>query len=590
MINDRIRLLREKMKENGIDFYIVPSFDAHQSEYVANHWKAREWISGFTGSAGTAVISLKEACLFIDGRYHVQADNQVAGTEIKVFKEGLVGVPSYLQWIKENVEDNQTIGFDGKVFSYKSYKELIKKFERKNVKICADFDLIDEIWEGRPAIPAEEVMELSTQYCGKNRIEKIDDIRKEMKELGADAYIVPNLDDIAWIFNIRGRDIPYCPFSISYGIITSTDAKLFINQDKLSEDVKNSLCNDGIKLKKYEDIYDDLSNLNEEALLFNPAFTSVTLLNSVKDGVVKIPNGFIAEKMKAVKNSIEIENLRNCQVKDGVAMVQFLKWIDESVSNDQVTELNVSEKLKELRSNQELNQGESFNTIAAYRDNAAMMHYSATENSYKKVRERGFLLVDSGGQYLDGTTDITRTISVGELTEEEKIDYTLTLKSHINLAMAKFLKGVTGYYLDILARKPMWDRGMDYKCGTGHGVGFFLSVHEGPQNISYRKNDTVLEPGMIVTNEPGVYKAGKHGIRTENMILVVEDKTTEFGEFLKFETISYCPIDTKPIVKEILAEEEINWLNGYHKMVFEKLSGRLNEEEREFLKTKTMEI
>ena len=590
MINDRIRLLREKMKENGIDFYIIPSFDAHQSEYVADHWKAREWISGFTGSAGTAVISLEEACLFIDGRYHVQADNQVAGTEIKVFKEGLVGVPSYLQWIKENVKDNQIIGFDGKVFSYKSYKELVKKFERKNVKICSDFDLIDEIWEERPEIPAEAVIELSTKYCGKSRIEKIDDIRKEMKELGADAYIVPNLDDIAWIFNIRGRDIPYCPFSISYGIITSTDVKLFINQDKISEDVKKSLYNDGVQLKKYEDIYDDLSKLNEESLLFNPEFTSVSLLNSVKEGVIKIPNGFIAEKMKAIKNPIELKNLRNCQIKDGVAMVKFLKWIDESVSNDQVTELNVAEKLKELRAEQELNQGESFNTIAAYRDNAAMMHYSATENSYKKVKERGFLLVDSGGQYFDGTTDITRTISVGELTEEEKIDYTLTLKSHINLATAKFLKGATGYYLDILARKPMWDRGMDYKCGTGHGVGFFLSVHEGPQNISYRKNDVKLELGMVITNEPGVYKAGKHGIRTENMILVVEDKTTEFGEFLKFETITYCPIDTKPIVKEILTEEEINWLNHYHKMVFEKLNGRLNEEEKEFLKIKTMEI
>jgi len=590
MINNRIDLIRKKMLENKLDFYIIPSFDPHQSEYVACHWKTREWASGFTGSAGTIVISKNEACLFVDGRYHVQADNQVKGTEIKVFKEGLVGVLNYMDWIEENASSGEIVGFDGKVFSYKAYSDLLNKFEIKNININYNFDLPGEIWEDRPEIPSETVMELSAEYCGKTRIQKIDEIRAEMKKAGADSYIVPNLDDIAWIFNIRGKDIPNCPFAISYGLITMDSAKLFISKNKIPEMVSKSLKEDGIDIREYDEIYEELKKLSAKSLIFDPSFTSIFLLDLIDEKVKRIPQGFIATKMKAVKNSTEITNLKKCQIKDGIAMVKFLKWIDESVPENQVTELNVSDKLKDLRGDQELNQGVSFSTIAAYGPNAAMMHYSASKDNFKEVKEKGFLLVDSGGQYLDGTTDITRTISVGELTEEEKLDYTLTLKSHINLAMARFLKGVTGYYIDILARKPMWDRGMDYKCGTGHGVGFFLSVHEGPQSISYRKNDTVLEKGMVITNEPGVYKAGKHGIRTENTLLVVEDRTTEFGEFLKFETISYCPIDTRPVLKEIMTEEEIKWLNDYHKTVFEKLSEKLDKEETEFLRIKTMEI
>lgn len=590
MINSRINDLREQMKLHNIDCYIIPSFDAHQSEYVADYWKCRKWISGFTGSAGTAVITLDKALLWTDGRYHVQAEKELEKTEYILMKQGIQGVPKIEEWIVENLENGATVGFDGNLFAYSSYKNFLIAFERNDLKINYAHDLLTPIWSNRPAIPATPVMELAVKYAGKSRVEKLEEVREEMKRLGGESYLLPNLDDIAWLFNIRGNDVLFSPFVVSYAYITMSEVYLFVEESKVPEEVKQSLHNDEVQLKPYEEIINFLGEVEVASVLYAPATTSVSLVKAFASNVKGIEKGDIATRFKAIKNEIEIKNTRNSQIKDGVAMVEFKKWLMENVPKGTVTEISVEEKLREYRAKQPLNMGESFHTIAGYGANAAMMHYAATEENYATIEEKGFLLFDSGGQYLDGTTDITRTVAVGDLTEEEKIDYTLTLKSHIGLAQAQFLRGTCGPHLDILARRPMWEVGLDYKCGTGHGVGFLLNVHEGPHTIRCGQNAVALELGMIVTNEPGVYKAGKHGIRIENTMLVVKDQVTEFGEFYKFEVVSFCPIDTKPLKKEMMTEKEVKWLNDYHLQVFEKLSPHCDEATKEFLKEVTKAI
>ncbi len=590
MINNRVASLREQMKEKQIDCYIIPSFDAHQSEYVADHWKCRAWVSGFTGSAGTVVVTMDKALLWTDGRYHVQAEKQLEGSEYILMKQGLHGVATIGEWIASELKDDATVGFDGNLFAYSSYKDFVRDFELTNFTMNFAHDLISPIWTDRPAIPQTEVMELAVEYAGKTRTEKLAEIREEMQKLGGDSYLVPNLDDICWLFNIRGNDIAYCPFVISYALITMTDVYLFIEGSKLPEAVKTVLEADGVTLLPYEETVSFLGGLDVNSVLYAPVYTSVSLVKAFKDSVKRIEKGDIATRFKSIKNAVEIENTRNSQIKDGYAMVKFHKWLKETVPSGKVTELDVADKLKEFRAEQPLNLGESFNTIAGYGANAAMMHYSATPESHSVVEEKGFLLFDSGGQYMDGTTDITRTVAVGPVTEEEKTDFTLTLKSHIGLAEARFLRGSCGPHLDILARKPMWDMGLDYKCGTGHGIGFLLSVHEGPHTIRCNQNDVALEIGMMFTNEPGVYKAGRHGIRTENTMLVVADRETEFGEFYKLETISFCPIDTAPLNKDIMTDSEIQWLNNYHTQVFEKLSPLCTDEEKAFLAEMTAAI
>lgn len=590
MINNRVAALRAQMKEKGIDCYIIPSFDAHQSEYVANHWKCREWISGFTGSAGTVVVTLDEALLWTDGRYHVQATSQLEGSEYVLMKQGLHGVPTIGEWISSRLANDACVGFDGNLFAYSSYKDFVVEFELNNFTMNFDHDLISPIWTDRPAIPTTEVFELEVKYAGKSRSEKFSEMRKEMTKLGGDAYLIPNLDDICWLFNIRGNDIAYCPFVISYALMTMEDIYLFVEGSKVPTSVKASLEADGVKLLAYENTLAFLNDLDVTSVLYAPNYTSVSLVKAFKSSVKRIEKGDIATRIKAVKNPIEIENTRQSQLRDGHAMVKFHKWLKENVSKGVVTELTVADQLKAFRAEQALNIGESFNTIAGYGPNAAMMHYAATPEKFSVVEEKGLLLFDSGGQYYDGTTDITRTVAVGPVSQEEKEDFTLTLKSHIGLAEAKFLRGTCGPHLDILARKAMWDRGMDYKCGTGHGVGFLLSVHEGPHTVRCNQNDVGLEPGMIFTNEPGVYKAGKHGIRTENTMLVVKDCETDFGEFYKLETISFCPIDTAPIAKELMTEGELKWLNNYHATVYEKLSPLCSDEEKIFLAEMTKAI
>lgn len=590
-VNEKLKALRELMKEKGMDAYVIPSFDAHQSEYVPEHWKSRAWISGFTGSAGTVVVTLDEAGLWTDGRYFIQAEKELKGTEIKLFKMRQPGVPTYSEWVAEKLKNGDCLGFDGKVFSCNQAKELEEKLEDKNIKIDDRYDLIDPIWNDRPELPLEKVYIHEVKYSGKSTKEKLNIVREEMKKKGAEYYLLSSLDDIAWLFNIRGNDVRNNPVTISYALASMDNAILFIDNRKITDEVRALLKENGVEIKEYEEVENTLKNIDSASSIFyDPNKISRWLYGCMPEGAKKVKGKDISMLLKTIKNEVEIENLRKCHIKDNVAMVKFLYWLDNAIKKEEVTEISASDKLESFRRQQENFIGTSFDTIAAYKDHAAMMHYRATEENQYTLKPEGMFLVDSGGQYLDGTTDITRTIVLGEITEEEKRDFTFTLKGHIALCRAKFLHGVTGTNLDVLARLPLWEQGIDYKCGTGHGVGFLLSVHEAPQRFSIEYNDTRLEKGMVITNEPGVYKEGKHGIRIENTILVAEDQLTDSGQFMKFEVLSYFPIDLDGVDASLLTEVEKSWLNNYHKNVYEKLSPYLNEEEKEWLKKETREI
>lgn len=590
-VREKIEAMRNLMREKKIDAYIIPSFDAHQSEYVADHWKSRVFISGFTGSAGTVVITNEKAGLWTDGRYFIQAAKQLEGSGIELFKLAQPSAITYIDWIYEVMDDGATVGFDGKVFPTSAVKNMERRWGRKNININSDYDLMDCIWKDRPQIPMDEIFIHPVKYAGKSRKEKIEQVREYMKKEDVTHYLLGSLDDIAWLFNIRGNDIHCNPVAISYAFISQNEASIFIEDKKVPKDVKKELEADGINIKGYDEIKNDIVNLNsDDCVLFDPDKTNIWLYNAIPDVCEKIEKQNITTSLKAIKNPIEIENLKKSHIRDGVAMVKFLYWLDNNLGKEKITEISVDEKLTDFRSKGENFVGISFDTIAGYKDHAAMMHYKATPKNTYDLKKEGLLLIDSGAQYFDGTTDITRTIVLGPLTEEEKTDYTLVLKGHIALSTANFLYGTTGERIDIVARKPLWEHGLDYKCGTGHGVGFFLNVHEGPHSISPRVNATVLQKGMVVTNEPGVYKEGKHGIRTENVILVVEDRETDSGEFMKFETISYCPIDLEGVRVDMLTQKEKDWLNNYHKDVYDKLCIYLNEEEKAWLKEETRAI
>ncbi|WP_252248733.1 aminopeptidase P family protein [Clostridium sp. ZBS20] len=587
---EKIEKLREIMKKENIDYYVVPSGDFHQSEYVAEHFKSRAYITGFTGSAGTALIGREKGILWTDGRYFIQAEQQLKDSGIELYKMRIPGWPTLHEWLMENMKSGETVSFDGRLFSANEYKEFKKIKDKKDINIVMDKDLIEEIWNDKPELPKEKAFLHDIKYCGKSSKEKIEEVRVEMKKMGAESYIISSLDDIAWLYNIRGNDVKDTPVVLAYAVVNEEKATLYIDKNKLSNEDQIKLNNEGIKIDEYNNIFEDVKDIKNSVIL-DPNKVSGYIYTLINENVEVIEALNITTKLKAIKNSIEIENLKRCQIKDGVAMVRFLKWLKESVGKENITEVTVADKLLELRSKGDLFVEESFGTIAGYKDHAAMMHYSATDESAYELKPEGILLVDSGGQYLDGTTDITRSFILGKLTDEEKKDFTLVLKSHINLMKAKFLKGTTGSNLDVLARTILWDEGMDYKCGTGHGVGFFLSVHEGPQSIRPVPNTVVLEPGMILTNEPGVYKEGKHGIRTENVMLVTNDiETDEGGEFYKFEVMSYCPIDIEGIDKSLLTEAERKWLDVYHTETYAKLSPYLNDEEKNFLKNATREI
>ena len=549
--------LREVMKKENVDYYIIPSGDSHQSEYVPEYYKGRAYVSGFTGSAGTLLVGIEESYLWTDGRYFIQAEKELNGSGIKLMKMNIPGYPSLIEWIKNNVKEGKTLAFDGSTIStneYKNYQELSKK---NGFNIKMDRDLLNEIWSNRPELSKEKIFIHDTKYCGRCTSEKLQEVRDEMKKLEGENYVIASLDDIAWLFNIRGNDIAYNPVALAYALISDKKAVLYINEEKVTNDDKRTLEAQGVTLKPYNDIYEDIKNVTE-SIIIDGAKVNGKLYSLISEDVKIIENLNITTSLKAVKNEVEIKNMEVSQVRDGVAMVKFIKWLKENVGKINMTEISASDKLEEIRANGEKFKGLSFNTIAGYKDHAAMMHYSATEESQYELNSEGMLLIDSGAQYLDGTTDITRTFILGSITEEEKRDFTLVLKSHIALATTIFLKGTNGCNLDAIARRPLWKYGMDYKCGTGHGVGFFLNVHEGPQGIRPFGNTIALEPGMILTNEPGVYKENKHGIRTENTLLVTKAfKNDEMGEFYKFDTISYCPIDLEGVDVSLLDEERM---------------------------------
>jgi Xaa-Pro aminopeptidase len=591
LTKERVKILRGFMEEKGIDAYIIPSSDAHQSEYVADYFKSRQWISGFTGSAGTVVITQGDAGLWTDGRYYIQAENQLRDSGIRLFKAAEVGVPSYIQWLCDTLTAGSSIGFDGTVFPVNLVKEMKEAFKDKGITLEENYDLVNMIWSDRPEIPKNPIFIHEDKFAGKSRAVKLEQVREKISSLGGTGYLLSTLDDIAWLLNIRGSDVPNNPVVISFAYISQTECYLFVDPAKVSIEVKTILEKDGVNIMLYNGINKFLKerSINDKIIL-DINKTNICLYNAINSEakILEYPN--ITSVLKAIKNEVEIENLKQCQVNDGVAMVKVIKWIKESIGKEELTELTVESKLLKCRQELEHFVSTSFDSIIGYKANAAMMHYKAVSGKEATLQKSGLLLMDSGGQYYTGTTDITRTIALGALSDEEKTDFTLVLKGHIALDRLKFLYGATGSNLDVIARQPIWEHGIDYKCGTGHGVGFFLNVHEGPHRIAPIINDVKLEKGMIITNEPGIYREGKHGIRTENMMVVVEAEKTEFGQFMRFEAITCCPIELEAIKAEMLNDEEKKWLNNYHQQVYNKLSPKLNESEKTWLKEATKPI
>lgn len=588
-ISERIHALRMWFKPN-IQAFIIPSTDPHLSEYVAPHWKSREWISGFTGSAGTVVITEKKAGLWTDSRYFLQAAEQLQGSGIDLYKEMLPETPSITKFLSDELQPGESVGIDGKMFSVEQVESMQAELSAKNIQIVFCPDPMDELWENRPPMPESPAFVYDIKYAGKSCSEKIVAIRTELKKKSAESVMLSALDEIAWTLNLRGNDVHCNPVVVSYLLITEKKAVLFIAPEKVTEEVRNYLEEQQIEIQNYSDTEIYLSDLNSSSILMNPAKTNYSVFSSVNPQCRIIRGEAPVALLKAIRNEQEIKGIHAAMQRDGVALVKFLRWLESAVPSGTETELSIDRKLHAFRATQDLYAGESFDTIAGYKEHGAIVHYSATEESNATLHPKGFLLLDSGAQYLDGTTDITRTIALGELTTEEKTDYTLVLKGHIALAMAVFPSGTRGAQLDVLARMPLWSHKMNFLHGTGHGVGHFLSVHEGPQSIRMNENPIVLQPGMVTSNEPGVYKGGSHGIRTENLTLVCSAGEGLFGEYLKFETITLCPICKKGIIKELLTADEVDWLNNYHQQVYEKLSPKLNEEEKAWLKEATAAI
>ena len=551
---------------------------------------SREWISGFTGSAGTVVVLMNEAGLWTDSRYFLQAAKELEGSGITLYKEMLPETPSITKYLSQKLKPGESVSIDGKMFSVQQVEQMKEELAAYSLQVDLFGDPLKRIWRDRPSIPNSPAFVYDIEYAGKSCEEKVTAIRAELTKKGAYALFLSALDEIAWTLNLRGNDVHCNPVVVSYLLITQDDVIYFISPEKVTKEVNEYLKEQHVKLKNYDEVETYLNTFTGRNILIDPKKTNFAIYSAINPKCNIIRGESPVALLKAIRNEQEIAGIHAAMQRDGVALVKFLKWLEEAVPSGKETELSVDRKLHEFRAAQPLYMGESFDTIAGYKEHGAIVHYSATPESDVPLQPKGFLLLDSGAQYLDGTTDITRTIALGELTEEEKTDYTLILKGHIALAMAKFPVGTRGAQLDVLARMPIWKYGMNFLHGTGHGVGHFLSVHEGPQSIRMNENPVVLQPGMVTSNEPGVYKAGSHGIRTENLTLVCKDKEGMFGDYLKFETITLCPICKKGIVKEMLTNEEIEWLNNYHQIVYEKLSPNLNEEEKVWLQEATASI
>lgn len=582
-IKQRVDNLRAILRNEGIQAFIIPSTDPHMSEYVAPHWQSREWISGFTGSAGTVVVTLDDAGLWTDSRYFLQAAEQLKDSGIALYKEMLPETPSIPSFLKSKLHDGDCVGIDGSVFSTAEAHALKNDLAQAGISLKSIADPMNQLWSDRPSMPDTPVFIHEMQYAGKSIEEKLSAIRQEMAQNNVESILISALDEIAWTLNLRGNDVHCNPVFISYLFITSTDVHLFIQPNKLTQEVADYLHASAIQTHDYAEIGTFLHTLTAKNILLNPQKTNYALYTAINPACNICEGASPITLLKSIRNEQEIAGIHNAMTRDGIALVKFLKWLEEAVPQGNQSEISVDKKLHQLRAEQPLYMGESFDTIAGYKAHGAIVHYEATPESDAKLVPEGFLLLDSGAQYLDGTTDITRTIALGELTEEEKEDYTLILKGHINLAMAVFPEGTRGAQLDALARIPIWKRGMNYLHGTGHGIGHFLNVHEGPQSIRMNENPITLRPGMLTSNEPGVYKTGSHGIRIENLILTTVAGEGMYGRYLQFETVTLCPICKKGIIKSLLNAEEIEWFNHYHLTVFNTLSPYLNEEEKSWL-------
>ena len=588
----RLARLRELMKREHLSAFIFPSTDAHQSEYVADHWRGREWISGFNGSAGTAVVTKKSAALWTDSRYFLAAEEQLEGTEYQLMRLKMEGTPTIAEWLGKELQDVQSpeVGLDGMVNSYNYVKDLSYSLRKLGgITLRTNLDPLEQIWENRPSLPANPVEIQPLEYAGETLVSKVARIRKSLRELHADGMLVSALDDIAWTLNLRGTDVHCNPVFVSYLLIESDKVSLFVDDNKLSPEVKQYLQDNQVSLYNYNKVEKCLESYSEYNILLDGDETSYYLWKTVKcQEIVAAASPIPA--MKAVKNEAEIEGYRSAMLKDGVAMVKFLKWLKPAVEAGGQTEISIDEKLTSLRAEQKLFRDISFDTIAGYAQHGAIVHYEATPETDVVLKPEGLILMDSGAQYQDGTTDITRTIALGGVSEEMKHIYTLVLKAHIQLELVKFPDGASGTQLDAVGRECMWREGYNFLHGTGHGVGSYLCVHEGPHQIRMEWMPTPLRAGMTLTDEPGLYLAGKFGVRIENTVLISDYMSTEFGKFLQIEPLTLCPIDTTPIDVDMLLPEEIDWLNAYHHSVYEKLSPFLDEEEKIWLENATKPI
>lgn len=596
VIQERLKALRVRMQEAGVDAYLIPTDDFHASEYVGEYFKCRKYMTGFTGSAGISVVTSDMAGLWTDGRYFIQAEQQLEGSTITLFKMGEPGVPTVKEFLLEHLNEGQVLGFDGRTVSAREADDLETQLKLNGVSVFCDLDLVGDIWTDRPALSCEPVKELEIKWTGKSRFDKCSEIQSAMMEKNADCFILTSLDDIAWLLNIRGGDIPYNPVLLSYFVMTKKEMLLFANLNAFSTEIKESLLADGVKLMPYDGIYDWIASVpaGKKVILCKDA-VNIRLVRSFAEGVEILDQENLTLLPKAVKNPVEVENERIAHIKDGVAVTKFIYWLKNNVGKIPMTELSAAEKVSSFRAEQENYMGNSFEPIVSYGAHAAIIHYSATSETDIPIEAKGFLLADTGGQYLEGTTDITRTIVMGPTTEEQKIYFTAVLRGTLNLAAAKFRYGCRGINLDYLARGPLWSLGKDYNHGTGHGVGYYLNVHEGPngfrwKSIPGKSESTVFEEGMITSDEPGYYAEGEYGIRHENMIVCKKSEMTEFGQFMCFEHLTMVPFDLDAVLPEQMTKEELRLLNEYHAQVYKKISPYLNDEEKVWLKEATREI